>query len=56
MSAEGAARSAVSIILLIIGLLFLVFAAVDFFEGFGLIYCLVLLVIGIVFLALSGRV
>jgi hypothetical protein len=55
MSAEGAARSVVSIILLIIGLLFLLVAAVDFLEGFGLIYCLVLIVLGVIFLAISGR-
>jgi hypothetical protein len=55
MSAEGAARSIVSIILLIIGVLFLIFAAVDFFAGFGLLYCLILVVIGIIFLAISGR-
>jgi hypothetical protein len=55
MSAEGAARSFVSIVLLIIGLIFLVVAAVDFFEGFGLLYCLVLLVLGVIFLVLSGR-
>jgi hypothetical protein len=56
MSAEGAARSLVSIVLLIIGALFLVFAAIDFLEGFGLVYSLVLLIIGIIFLAISGSV
>jgi hypothetical protein len=56
MSAEGAARSIVSIICLLIGILLLVFAAVDFVEGFGLLYCLVLLVLGVVFLVISGRV
>jgi hypothetical protein len=56
MSAEGAARSIVSIIFLVIGALFLIFAAVDFLEGFGLLYCLILVILGIVFLALSGRV
>jgi hypothetical protein len=56
MSAEGAARSIVSIILLIIGILFLVFAAVDFLGGFGLLYCLLLVVFGIIFLAISARV
>ncbi|MGA7923889.1 MAG: NAD-dependent epimerase/dehydratase family protein [Thermoplasmata archaeon] len=56
MSAAYAVRSAASIVLLIIGVLLLVFAAVDFLTGFGLLYCLVLLVLGIVFLALSGRV
>ncbi len=56
MSAVGAARSVVSIILLIIGVILLVFAAVDFLSGFGLLYALVLLVLGIIFLALSGRV
>jgi hypothetical protein len=56
MSAGGAARSVVSIFLLIIGFLFLLFAAIDFFEGFGLLYCLILIVIGIIFLAISGRV
>jgi hypothetical protein len=56
MSAEGAARSVVSVILLIIGLLFLVFAAVDFFAGFGLLYCLLLVVFGVIFLVISGRV
>jgi hypothetical protein len=54
MSAEGAARSVVSIVLLLIGLVFLVFAAVDFLGGFGLLYCLLLGVFGIVFLAISG--
>jgi hypothetical protein len=56
VSAEGAARSVVSIVLLIIGLLLLVFAAVDFLGGFGLIYCLFLVVLGVIFLAISGRV
>jgi hypothetical protein len=56
MSAEGAARSAVSIVLLIVGLLLLVFAAIDFLGGYGLLYCLILAVFGIVFLAVSGRV
>ena len=57
MSAAYAVRSAASIVLLIIGVLLLVFAAVDFLNRiFGLLYCLVLLVLGIVFLALSGRV
>ncbi|HEY1197216.1 MAG TPA: hypothetical protein VGG32_00615 [Thermoplasmata archaeon] len=55
MSAEGAARSIVSIICLVIGIIFLVFAAVDFLEGFGLLYCLILVIIGVVFLAISGR-
>jgi hypothetical protein len=55
VSAAGAARSVVSVICLIIGVIFLVVAAVDFFEGFGLIYCLVLIVLGIVFLAISGQ-
>lgn len=54
MSAEGAARSAVSILLLIIGVLLLTFAVVDFLDGFGLLYCLVPVILGIVFLALSG--
>jgi len=55
MSAEGAARSIVSIICLVIGVLFLIFAAVDFFEGFGLLYCLILIILGVVFLVISGR-
>jgi hypothetical protein len=55
MTAESAARSIASIVLLIIGLLFLVFAAVDFLGGFGLLYCLLLLVFGFIFLAISGR-
>jgi hypothetical protein len=55
MSAEGAARSVVSIILLIIGVVLLIFAAVDFVEGFGLLYCLLLVVFGVIFLAVSGR-
>jgi hypothetical protein len=55
MSAEGAARSLVSIVLLIIGLALLVFAAVDLLEGFSLLYVLLLLVVGVVFLVLSGR-
>jgi hypothetical protein len=56
VSAEGAARSVVSIVLLIIGLLFLVFAAVDFLGGYGLLYCLLLVVFGIIFLVISRRV
>jgi hypothetical protein len=56
MSVQGAARSVVSIVLLLIGLVLLVFAAVDFLEGFGLLYCLLLLVLGVVFLAISGSV
>jgi hypothetical protein len=56
MSAEGAARSVVSVVLLLIGLVFLVVAALDFFGGFGLIYCLILVVFGVVFLAISGSV
>jgi hypothetical protein len=55
MSAEGAARTFVSIILLLIGLGFLVFAALDFLGGFGLVYCAILGIIGIVFLAISGE-
>jgi hypothetical protein len=55
MSAEGAARTFVSIILLFIGLGFLLFAAIDFFGGFGLLYCAVLGIIGVVFLAISGE-
>jgi hypothetical protein len=55
MSGEGAARSVVSIICLIIGVIFLVVAAVDFFEGFGLLYCVILIILGIVFLAISGQ-
>lgn len=55
MSAEGVARSIVSIVLLLIGLVFLVFAAVDFLGGFGLLYCLILVVFGVVFLAISNR-
>ena len=55
MSAEGAARSFVSIVLLLIGVIFLVVAAVDFFEGFGLLYCLILIILGVIFLAISGR-
>jgi hypothetical protein len=56
MSAEGAARSVVSIVLLLIGLVFLVVAALDFFGGFGLVYCLILAVIGVGVLAISGSV
>ncbi|MCI4372067.1 MAG: hypothetical protein L3K02_00250 [Thermoplasmata archaeon] len=56
MSAESAARSFVSIILLLIGLVFLVVAALDFFGGFGLVYSLILVVIGVIFLAISGSV
>jgi hypothetical protein len=55
MSAEGAARSIVSIICLVIGLVFLLVAAIDFLGGFGLVYCLILIVIGVIFLAISGR-
>jgi hypothetical protein len=56
MSAEGSARSVVSIVLLLIGLVLLIFAAVDFVEGFGLLYCLLLVVFGVIFLAISSRV
>jgi hypothetical protein len=56
MSAEGAARSVVSIVLLLVGLVLLVFAAVDFLGGFGLLYCLLLAVFGVIFLAISGSV
>jgi hypothetical protein len=56
MSAEGAARSVVSIVLLIIGLVLLVFAAVDFIEGFGLLYCFILLILGVIFLVISRNV
>jgi hypothetical protein len=56
MSAERAARSVVSIVLLVIGLVLLVFAAVDFLEGYGLLYSLLLLVFGVIFLAISGSV
>ncbi|MGD0588126.1 MAG: hypothetical protein ABSA63_04960 [Thermoplasmata archaeon] len=55
MSAEGAARSVVSIICLVIGIVFLIVAAVDFLEGFGLLYCLILIILGVIFLAISGR-
>jgi hypothetical protein len=40
---------------LIIGVVFLIVAAVDFLEGFGLIYCLILIILGVIFLFLSGR-
>ncbi len=55
MSAEGAARSILSVICLVIGIVFLIFAAVDFLEGFGLLYCVILVILGVVFLAISGR-
>jgi hypothetical protein len=55
MSAEGAARTFVSIILLLVGLAFLVFAALDFLGGYGLVYCAILGIIGIAFLAISGE-
>lgn len=54
-SVGAAAWSVVSVICLIIGAVFLMVAAVDFFEGFGLLYCAILIVLGIVFLAVSGR-
>jgi hypothetical protein len=56
VSAEGAARSAVSIVLLLVGLVFLVFAAVDFLRGYGWINAFLLLIVGVVFLAISGNV
>ena len=56
MRAEGAARSFVSIVLRLVGLVMLVFAAVDFLGGFGLLYCRILGVFGLVFLAVSGSV
>jgi hypothetical protein len=55
-TAGAAAWSIVSTICVIIGAIFLVVAAVDFFEGFGLLYCVILIILGIVFLAISGRV
>ncbi|HLM90566.1 MAG TPA: hypothetical protein VK424_00695 [Thermoplasmata archaeon] len=55
MTAVNAARSFVSIICLLIGVLFLIVAAVDFLENFGLIYCAILGVVGIIFLAISGQ-
>jgi len=41
---------------LLIGLVLLVFAAVDFLAGFGLLYCLLLVVFGVIFLVISSRV
>lgn len=55
MSAEAAARSMVGMVLLVLGLVLLVFAAIDLLEGVGLVYSLMVLLIGVVFLALSGR-
>lgn len=56
MSAEGAARSIVSLVLLIIGVLIIISAVIDLFEGFGILYAAVLFIIGLIFLAVSGRV
>ena len=56
MSAEGAARSIVSIIFLLIGAFFIISAAIDFLEGFGFVYAAILFIIGIVFLAISNAV
>ena len=56
MSAEGAARSIVSIIFLLIGAFFIISAAIDFVEGFGLLYAAVLFIIGVIFLAVSNAV
>jgi hypothetical protein len=55
MSVANAARSVVSIFLLIIGFVLLLFAALDFLGGFGLLYCAILAVLGIIFLAISGQ-
>jgi hypothetical protein len=56
LSAQGAARSIISLVLLIIGFFLLVLAAVDFLEGYGIVYALFLVLLGIIFLAVSGRV
>jgi hypothetical protein len=53
MSAAAATRSAFSLILLIIGFLFIVFAAIDFLIGFGIVYSLLLIVLGIIFIAIA---
>jgi hypothetical protein len=53
VSAAHAASSAFSLILLIIGFLFLIFAAIDFILGYGLIYSLILILLGIVFIAIA---
>jgi hypothetical protein len=55
-TAVGVARSVVSIILLIIGVLFLISAAIDFLVGFGILYALFLAIIGVIFIALSNWV
>ncbi|MCI4323462.1 MAG: hypothetical protein L3K03_05505 [Thermoplasmata archaeon] len=56
MSAAGAARSFVSFVLLIVGVVLLLVAALDLLKGFGVVYCVILLIVGVIFLALSGRV
>jgi hypothetical protein len=53
MTVVGAARSIVSVALLLVGVVVLLFAALDLFAGFGIVYCLVLLLVGVVFVALS---
>jgi hypothetical protein len=55
VSAEAFARSMVSLVLLIIGLVLLIVAVLDLVEGFGIVYCLVLVLLGVIFLVLSGR-
>jgi hypothetical protein len=47
------ARSVVSVVLLLVGVVLLLFAAVDLLEGFGLVYCVFLVLVGVLFLALS---
>ena len=56
MSVANAAKSFVSILCMIIGVIFLVVAAVDLLENFGLMYCLILTLVGVAFLAISGRI
>ncbi|MCI4343222.1 MAG: hypothetical protein L3J92_03780 [Thermoplasmata archaeon] len=56
MSALGVARSVVGIVLLLVGVVVLLFAALDLLAGFGVVYCLFLLVVGVVLVALSRSV
>jgi hypothetical protein len=53
MSVGTVASSAFSLILLFVGFLFIVLAAVDFLVGYGLVYCLILILIGALFVAIS---
>jgi hypothetical protein len=55
VSATAVARSMVSLVLPVLGIVLLVVALLDLLEGFGVVYCLVLVLLGVIFLVLSGR-